>query len=138
MAETKEKAPRSDAQIEAEVQRVLHSYPPLVHDRHRLTITVNDGMLKVSGYVKSVPTYHYLRENLTRIEGVREVDANELYDDENIRRDVGQVVPYGVQVIVEYGAVILAGQLNEDAAVEDLVRKVALVPGVHRVLTTFS
>ncbi len=128
----------SAIQINTAAHKVLHSYPPLSHDRHRVEIAVDDGVLTVSGYVKALPTYNYALNNLKAVAGLRGFNADNFHCDEVIRRDVGQAIPIGVQVNVEYGAVILAGRLPEDTDVEQIVRKVALVPGVHRVLTSFS
>ena len=128
----------SDIQLDAAAHKILHSYPPLTHDRHRIKVSVENGELTVSGYVKSLPTYNYALNNFKSIPGLRGFNADDFHNDEIIRRDVGREVPVGVLVTVEYGAVILSGQLPEGMDVEALVRKVALVPGVHRVLTTLN
>ena len=131
-------AKRSDAAIESDIQRMMYRYPPLVNDRHRIDYAVQDGVITVSGYAKAKPTYMYARTQLAQMPGVHRVDASEFYCDEDIRRDVGHEVPVGMQVVVEYGAVVLTGRLPEGASAEDVVRQVGRVPGVHRVLTSFA
>jgi osmotically-inducible protein OsmY len=138
MANPNVKAARSDSQIQSAINKLMKSYPPLAHDRHRIQTTVADGTVTITGYVKAMPTYTYVRNNLSRLNGIQQIDAKEFFNDEALRLDIGRAVPSGVQVVVEYGAVILAGKLPAGTTAEDVVRKVALVPGVHRVLTTFD
>jgi osmotically-inducible protein OsmY len=130
---------RSDMDIQASLHSLMTSadYPPLTHDRHHIAFEVQDGAVKASGYVKTPQTIAYLQNRLAMMPSVKEVDLTNLYDDESIRRESGKEIPYGVQVRVEYGTVILAGSLLEDVSVEDLVKRVALIPGVHRVITMF-
>lgn len=131
------KIERTDAELESDLHRLLHRYPPLAHDRHRVSVAVHDGVVTLKGFVKSIPTYAYVKEHVEAIPGIREIDATEFYNDEDIRLHAGHVIPYGVMVAVEYGAVILSGRMPESMTAEDLVKKVALVPGVHRVITSF-
>jgi len=138
MANTKQKISIADVDIQAAIQHEMRAYAPLMHDRHRVHITVEDGVIHLSGYVKSAPTYRYLLSHINTFKGVQGVVVEEFYNDEAIRLDVGQAVPTGIFVNVEYGAVILSGDLPEGEDVEQLVRKVGLVPGVHRVLTAFN
>ncbi|PJF22539.1 MAG: hypothetical protein CUN56_05515 [Phototrophicales bacterium] len=137
MIETK--TTQSDIDIQAALRQVLTSaeYAPLTHDRRHVEIAVQDGVVTVSGHVKTPQTVLYLRNRAATIPGVKAVQIENLFDDETIRREVGKVIPYGVQVRVEYGTVILTGQIPQDTSVEELVKRVALVPGVHRVITTF-
>lgn len=129
---------RPDIDIEKDAQNLMRHYPPLTNDRRRVSVTSQDGVVTVSGHVKSTPTYLYLLDHVAAIHGVKEVVNGGFYIDEEIRLNLGSVVPPGVNVNVEYGAVILAGRLPEDVNIEDLVREVALIPGVNRVLTVFS
>ena len=136
MAETTVAKVHSDLDISAGIQRVMQdSYPPLMHDRHRLEVEVNEGKVKVSGHVKVPHTASYLEQHVLAVPGVKSVNLKAVYNDEDIRRDVGRVVPPGIQIIVEYGAVVLAGELPTGTKAETLVKAVAKVKGVHRVLT---
>jgi osmotically-inducible protein OsmY len=129
---------RADSAIAEDIRRIIQDYPPAVNDRHRIHYSVQDGVITLSGYVRSYPTFIYLLNRIEAIRGIQGIVADEFYNDEYLRREVGQVVPSGVQVRVEYGTVALTGTLPEDADVESVVRQVGLVDGVHRVLTTFS
>lgn len=129
---------RPDIDIEKDAQNLMRHYPPLTNDRRRVSVTAQDGVVTVAGHVKSTPTYLYLLDHVAAIPGVKEVVNGGFYVDEEIRLHLGRVVPPGVNVNVEYGAVILAGRLPEGVQIENLVRQVGLVPGVNRVLTTFS
>lgn len=137
MSGTPSVAPHTDAMIEEEIHDLMLSYTPVKHDRHQLKVTVQDGSVKVAGYVKGRPAYTFLVEQLPKLKGVKGVDISQLYNDENIRIQTGHVIPMGVLVAVEYGAVILSGKPPTGMTVEDLVKDVAQLPGVRRVLTSF-
>jgi osmotically-inducible protein OsmY len=136
MAEPKAPVERHPLDIEHDIHELIHTYAPLRHDRHRVHITVNDGHVVLSGYIKAIPTYEYLVNNVPLIDGVKSVDSTNLHEDETIRREVGQVVPAGIQVNIEYGAVILSGSLPQGVTIEELAQKVGMVPGVHRVISS--
>ena len=139
MAEKSSASIRSDLDIEAGIQKVMQdSYPPLMHDRHRIDVELQNGQVTISGYVKVPHTASYLVNKVQQVEGVKSVDTEGFYNDEDIRLRVGRVVPPGVQIIVEYGAVILAGKLPDGANVDEVVGAVRALPGVHRVLTSLA
>jgi len=129
---------RPDEDILDDIHSLFTTYPPLQHDRHAVSIRVERGVVTLEGHIKAMPTYRYLQANLPKVKGIRHINADRLYEDETIRREVGKVIPVGMQVRVEYGVVILTGKLPEDMTVEDVVKHVALVNGVQRILTTFG
>ncbi len=137
MAETSGVVAQTDTMIEEDIYHLMMSYTPVKHDRHQIEVAVKDGHITVSGYVKGRPAHTFIIQQLPKINGVKPVDTTALYFDENIRIQTGHMIPYGVLVAVEYGSVILSGNLPEGETVEALVKKVAHVPGVHRVLTSF-
>ncbi|GAB4522923.1 MAG: hypothetical protein OHK0046_36160 [Anaerolineae bacterium] len=127
---------RPDIDIEEDLHDVVRAYPPLNHDRRNYKFDVKDGVVTLTGHVKGKPTYEYVLNAVPLVSGVRSFEAARFYNDDDLRLDVGQVVPPGVLVTMEYGSAILSGHLPEDASIEDVVRAVARVPGVHRVLTS--
>ncbi|MCU0480132.1 MAG: BON domain-containing protein [Anaerolineae bacterium] len=129
---------RADEDILDDIHDLLTTYPPLQHDRHAIQIRVERGVVTVTGHIKAMPTYEYLAFNLPKVKGILHVNADDLYEDETIRREVGKVTPLGTQVRVEYGVVILTGQLPSDMSVEDVVNAVAEVRGVARIITAFG
>lgn len=129
---------RPDVDIEEDIRDLIAHYPPLSHDRHRVKVSARGGKLTVAGYVKSRATRHYLLEHLPDIDGVSSVNDKEFFDDETIRIEAGRIVPPGVQVNVEYGAVILSGRLPTDVKEADVVKKIKIIPGAHRVVTAFK
>lgn len=133
-----EEAPRiADIDIEANIHHMMRAYPPMMHDRHRVDISVKEGVVTVKGYVKSAVTHGILLNMLERAEGVQDVDVSGLYNDEGIRLHVAKHIPPGVMVNMEYGAVILSGRLPDKTDVEALVQAVSEVPGVNRIVTSF-
>jgi len=137
MVETTALPSDTDIDLHALIQHKLTSYPPFMADRHRVRITVNNGVAVITGYVKSAVTEIYVANRIRNIPGVKDIIDKRLYNDEEIRLNVGSVVPPGVMVTVEYGAVILSGKLPDGTTVEQLVRQVGQVPGVHHVVTSF-
>jgi osmotically-inducible protein OsmY len=129
---------RHDLDIREDIYRLMSHYPPLNHDRHQIEVEVEDGVVKLRGYARSRPTYRYLLDHIPSIRGVRAVDADELFCDEILRLDLGRLVPYGVIVNLEYGTAILTGRLPEDYSIEKLVKQIAQVRGVHRVVTSLK
>lgn len=129
---------RPDEDILDDIHSLFTTYPPLQHDRHAVSIRVERGVVTLEGHIKAMPTYRYLQANLPKVKGIRVINADNLFEDETIRREVGKVIPVGMQVRVEYGVVILTGKLPEGAAVEDVVQQVASVKGIKRILTTFG
>lgn len=138
MAESQPVNNITDIDIEAAIHHAMTAYPPLMHDRHRVMLTIEDGVVTVSGYVKSAITGNFLLNTLRSVDGVKDVVVEAFYNDDAIRLDVGHAVPPGVMVRMEYGAVILSGNLPDGVEPEGIVKQVGLVPGVHRVLTTFN
>lgn len=129
---------RPDEDILDDIRRLFSQYPPLQHDRHAVHVHVERGVVTLEGYIKAMPTYRYLQDKLPQIRGVRFINADRLYNDEIVRLAVAKVLPLGVQVRVEYGTAILTGKLPDGVTVEELVKRVAAVDGVSRVLTTFA
>ena len=137
MAETQEKQSRSDLDIKHDIDHLESSYPPLVNDRHQVEITINEGVVTVSGYVKAYPTVEYILSQFPTVDGVTAVNSDGLYVDENIRREAGKVIDPGVSINVEYGSVIISGLLSDDIDPETLVKQVSNVEGVRRIVTSF-
>lgn len=129
---------RPDEDILDDIHSLFTTYPPLQHDRHAIFVQVERGVVTLAGHIKAMPTYRYLQANLPKVKGIRVINADNLFEDETIRREVGKVIPVGMQVRVEYGVVILTGKLPEGATVEDVVQQVASVKGIKRILTTFG
>lgn len=137
MSDTATISVRPDIDIEEEIHHVMQHYGPLINDRHQITISVVDGVVTVQGYTRVQTTTNYLLNHIKSVAGVVALDASRLYNDDTIRLDVGHVIPPGVSVLVEYGAVILSGMLPAETDLEAMVGDVVQVPGVRRVITSF-
>lgn len=126
---------RADVDIEADIDDILHHYPPLVNDRHYLSIDVDGGSITVKGHTRTDITRKYLVDALGKVDGAAGVNADGLFSDAEIRLDVGRLIPVGVYANVEYGVVVLTGSLPENVSEADLVAAVSGVPGVRAVHT---
>lgn len=129
---------RPAADIISDVHSLLATYPPVAHDRRYLRITVEDGRVTVSGHVTTRITQRFIEANIPEIPGVQSVDFSALYNDDQLRVEVGRVVPPGVFVNIRYGAVALTGRLPEGTDAAQIVAQISAIPGVVRVVTAFS
>lgn len=138
MSEPQATTARPDEDILVDVDTLIVHYPPLVNDRHQFHVSVVGGTVTLSGYVKTPMTRRYLIDGVTVTPGVTQVSADGLYDDETLRIEVGGVVPAGVIVNVEYGAVILSGRIPAGKTEADVVDSLRSIPGIRRVITSFK
>lgn len=137
MSETPVPASRADGDILNDVERLIYQYPPLNNDRHQFKATVKNGVVSVSGYVQTWNTRRYLELNLPKINGVTGIDLSRLFDDDSIRIELGQVVPVGVIANVNYGTVVLTGDVPEGMTAEQVAAQIGTIQGVRRAVTAF-
>lgn len=130
-------ASRPDVDIAADIKRLITRYPPMMNDRHHVQYTVVDGKVTLSGYTRTAITQRYLLETTHQIDGVTEVEAAGLFNDEDIRVGVGQMIPMGVYTNVGYGVVMLTGRLPEGTDMTALVAAIEKVPGVRLIRANF-
>lgn len=131
-------ATRPDIDIQGDIYNLVARYPPLQADRYHFTVEVRDGSVTLSGHVKSPITEKYFVERATVVRGVRSVNADRLYNEEEIRLEVGRRIAKGVIANTAYGTVILTGTPPQDKSGEAVVNDVAQVAGVQRVVTQFA
>lgn len=133
---TQQTTTRPDIDIEADIIDIILRYPPLAADRHHINITVQNGVVHVSGNTISGINRGYLLQQLATVPNVVGVDDTLFYDDNTITREAGQLIPTGVMVNTTYGVVVLSGKQPDD--VDTVAMKVAQIPGVVRVVTIFQ
>lgn len=126
---------RPDIDILGDVNDLIVTYPPLAADRHHVHLSVKSGVVVLTGHCKTPINRMYLIERAAAVPGVIGVNADELYDDESIRLNVGKQLPYGVYANPMFGVVVLTGALPADVSQDDLILHAAEVPGVVRVVT---
>jgi len=139
MAHSENTPVRPDIDIIQDIEDIFAHYPPAMRDRHHIQVASQAGNVSLRGHVTSPNTRAVLLEKIPQVAGIQSVNADELYDDESIRLDVGQVIEPGIMFArVEYGTVVLSGRVPEGLPVERLVNEVAQAPGVRRVVTAFK
>ena len=126
---------RPDVDIEEDIRKIIAHYPPLQADRYQLHLEAHGGAVTLSGHVKSLINHRYLVDRVRAIDGVSSVNSDQLYCEETIRIESGRPLPKGVIANAVYGTVILTGTLPQGKTAEDVVKDVALIPGVVRVVT---
>jgi osmotically-inducible protein OsmY len=127
---------REDALIFDDIRHLIATYPPLANDRPAIEVSVNDGLVTVTGHVMSTNTRRFFLSRLTSIEGVTAIDADELYDDTSIRLEVSRLISDGVQANIRYGVVILSGEAPQD--IEGLAQQILALRGVKKVVSGFG
>lgn len=123
--------------IAADIASLVRAFPPLVQSRHWFAYTVAAGVVTITGHIKSPVAERVLLDNVPDIPGVLEVDTTALYNDDDLRRDVGKVLPPGVWSAVNFGAVALTGSLPAGVDADTVVKTVLAVPGVRTVEANF-
>jgi len=129
---------RPNVDVESDIENVIVHYPPLMNDRHHIHYSVQDGVATLSGHVKTPITRQYLLARVAEIPGVTSTSADQLYDDESIRLDVGRFIPPGMVGTVEYGRVILAGDVPSGTNIEDVMAQISQLPGVDKVIKAYK
>jgi osmotically-inducible protein OsmY len=121
--------PASD--IEEDIRELIRSYDPLKQARPFLEFHAKDGKVTLTGHVRSVQARRVFVDNVPDIPGVTKMDDKKLYDDETLRLELGKVMPRGVRVRVNFGAVAINGTLPSDTTAEQIINAVKGVPGVR-------
>jgi osmotically-inducible protein OsmY len=130
---------RPNEDIEADIENIIVHYPPLMNDRRYIQVKAEDGIVSLSGHVKTPMNRDYLISHVSQVEGVKSVNADGLFDDETLRLEVGKFIPFGVFARVEYGRVVLSGTLPKDTTAETIVQNILLkIPGVQKVVTALN
>lgn len=128
---------RPDMDIHEDVMALITRYPPLSADRKHIHVVVTDGIIRLTGYVRTPINRHYLLDRLTLIRGVIGIDADRLYDDSSLRIAIGRVLPQGVYANTRFGTAILAGEPPQGVDRDALIAAVRAIPGVQTVVTQF-
>lgn len=137
MAEVQVQPQHSDENIADAINEIITHYPPLTNERHFIDVEVRSGHVTVRGHVRTRITRTYLVSALERMAGIRSLSVDKLYSDDQIRLEVGKVIPAGVTANVNHGTVILAGQLPDEVELKSIITAVGDVAGVRAVHTQF-
>ncbi len=129
---------RPDEDIADDIAALVRRYPPLLQSRHWFAFTIVEGVVTLSGNIKSAIAQRVLTDNLPYIPGVKAVDAKALHNDEEVRIAVGQIVPPGVTIHVDFGRVSVGGKLPPRRKPETLINRIEKVPGVRTVTDKLS
>lgn len=118
----------------ADLHAIIVKYPPTNADRRHIHVRVENGHVYLTGYVGTQIHRRYLHDAMLRVDGVRAVHVDHLWDDETIRLELGRVLPEGVMGVSHYGAVVLTGRAPEGTDLALLAAQVARLPGVEKVV----
>ena len=125
---------RSDEGIIEDIRALIRSYDPLKASREAFDFSVMNGVVRLEGHVQNKRSYRVLMDNVPDIKGVQAVDDSNLYDDETLMYNVGQLLPRGIRVRVDHGDVTLIGKAQDaEVDIQDLMMDIAEVPGVASV-----
>lgn len=126
--------------IHNDVRALILRYPPTAADHHQIKIDVVDGTVRVSGHVRTPINRRWLANNIPAIKGVRDVDVTHLYDEDTIRIESGRKLVNidGIIANAKYGTVMVGGSLPEGVTIDDVVARLAEIPGVERVIPRFT
>jgi len=123
---------RPDVDIAAEIRSFIRDFDPVKQSRDFFTFDVQDGVVTLAGNVRAKVAHRVLVDYLSNeVDGITQLIADDLHDDETMRLNLGHALPRGVMVRVNYGSVVLAGQLPEGEDVDALIERIKDVPGVR-------
>jgi osmotically-inducible protein OsmY len=124
---------RPDVDIQEDINELIASFAPLKASRPYFDYRIEDGIVRLSGNVRSPQARLVLLNNIPRIPGVLGMEPAQLYDDESIRFAVGQVLPPGLFASVQFGVVALTGKLPAGVSSDAILSAIQAIPGVRRV-----
>lgn len=125
---------RPDVDIEDDIRQIISSFAPLKASRGYFTYHSDHGKVSLHGNVRSPQSRRVLLDNIPRVRGVRGYEAADLFDDEEVKFKVAQLLPPGMFANVHYGAVAVTGALPEGASAATIEQAIQAVPGVRRVM----
>jgi len=125
---------RADADMLADLHAIIVKYPPTNADRKHIHVRVEDGRVYLTGYVGTPIHRRYLHDAMLRVDGVRDIHVDHLWDDETIRLEVGRVLPEGIMGIAHHGTVVLTGHAPAGTDMAQLAAQVTRLPGVEKVV----
>ncbi|MBX3085825.1 MAG: BON domain-containing protein [Anaerolineae bacterium] len=129
---------RPDVDIEDDIHRLIGTFAPLKASRSYFDFRSEGGKITLHGNVRSPQAKRVLLDNVPRVAGVADHDASDLFDDEEVKFSVAQLLPPGVYANVHYGAVTLTGTLPEGANADAIAKEIGNLPGVRRVALDLS
>ncbi len=128
---------KTDEDILHDLNRLVRSYKPIIMSRGRFQYSVRNGVVTLTGNINTKLNRVLFLDELAQLDGVVALNDTHLYDDDTLRITIGKLLPEGVRVRCDHGAVKLIGRLPQDVSAEELQGRVAEVPGVRAVTTHF-
>lgn len=130
--------------LKQSVEEALQAYSPLRTSRPEITLTVDDGVVTLSGYVSSTSIKGMAAILAGSVGGVREV-VNDLLADPELERSVALALaqdertrPLSIRVRSEVGYVQLQGQVPSEEAAEAAVEIARKVNGPKQVVSALK
>ncbi len=123
---------RPDMDIEEDINASLRDFSPLKATRSFFKIQSTSGSVKISGNVGSPQARLMLLHYVLKTSGVSNVDMSTLYDDEQLRLNIGGMVPDGILVSVHFGSVVLNSRLPGNH--QETLRRVRSAAGIRKVV----
>ena len=127
--------------LKQSVEEALMAYSPLRDSRPEITVTVDDGVVTLSGYVASSSIREMAAIMAGSVGSVNEV-VNELHADPKLERSVALALaqdertrPLPIRVRAGGGYVQLQGQVPDEAAAEAAMEVARTVEGPKQVVS---
>jgi osmotically-inducible protein OsmY len=128
----------SDTDLLEQINHIIRQYPPLMQDRHYITVQVSNGRVSLCGHTRTAITRAYLVDAVRRLPGVVQLDDSGLYSDDRLRLEISRRIPVGVYVNVDHGVVLLTGHLPEGEDKNQPIADIHAIKGIRGVQTAFN
>ena len=130
--------------LKRSVEEALEAYSPLRDSRPEITVTVDDGVVTLSGYVSSTSIREMATVMAGSVASVNEV-VNELHADPKLERSVALALaqddrtrPLPIRVRSEGGYVQLQGQVPDEAAAKAAMEIARTVEGPKQIVSALK
>ncbi len=129
---------RSDQAILQDITALIRDYAPLMRSSHAFKVCVSNGIVKLRGNLSSHLVRRVLIDSTARIPGVKRIEHDELYEDNEIANMLAAALPTNLQgrifIRSDHGKVTLSGFLPA-AELEKNAETARSMPGVVEVRT---
>ncbi len=129
---------RPPLDIREDIAAIIRGYPPLRESHPFITIVVNpNGHVSLEGNVRTRIIRRVLIDSTRLVPGVTGINAEALYNDDDLLMEVGRQIPPGVYLTAVNGDVVLSGRAPGPGVQEALMETIKAMPGVREVAARF-
>jgi osmotically-inducible protein OsmY len=121
-----------------DITTLIRDYAPLMRSSHAFKVSVSSGIVKLRGNLSSHLVRRVLIDSTVRIPGVKRIEHDELYEDDEITNALAAALPTNLQgrifIRSDHGKITMSGFLPAEE-LESIAQPARSMPGVVEVRT---